>query len=171
MRQAEQTERARIEADRDADIARIQAEAEERIRQADAEVERVKQQQYVTEAQRDMAIAETQRRAEEYKAMIAALTSEKIAGIDSNAQTQITALQEQSKIAIAGILETGKTERWRIGWGWGFTTVLVVVVAVVVLALRRRQTQAGEFLPPSKQLPVNYPRIEVRSARQNAERY
>ena len=139
VRQAEMTERERIAADRDANVARIQAEADEAKRRADIEVERVKQQQYANEAQRDIAIAQAQQQAEQYKAMIAGLTSEKVAGIQSNADSQIAALQAQAQIAIAGITETGATERWRVGGGWLFAVVAVVVAGLILLAIIRRQ--------------------------------
>lgn len=120
VREAATTERARIEADAQAEIARIRGEADARIKQAEAEVERVKQQRYQSEADRDIAIAQANAKAEEYRAMIAGLTSEKVAGIQSNADTQIAALQAQAQIAIEGITQTGQTERWRVGGvaGW-----------------------------------------------------
>lgn len=137
VRQAEATERARIEAQQAEEVARIQAEADYRIRQADAEVERVKQMQYQTEAQRDIAVAEAQRRAEEYKAMIAGLTMERVAGIQSNADTQIQSLQSAAAIHIEGITQTGATERWRIGGGWAFAIVAIILVAWLVNAYYR----------------------------------
>lgn len=123
-------DQARIEAAAAADIARIQGEAAARIKQAEAEVERVRQLRYQSEADRDIAIAQAQAQGDQYKAMIAGLTSEKVAGIQSNADTQIAALQAQAQIAVEGITQTGKTERWRIGGGWLAVIVLVVVIAV-----------------------------------------
>lgn len=123
-------DQARIEAAAAAEIARIQGEADARIKQAEAEVERVRQLRYQSEADRDIAIAQAQAQADQYKAMIAGLTSEKVAGIQSNADTQIATLQAQARIAIEGITQTGQTERWRIGGGWLAVIVLVVVIAV-----------------------------------------
>lgn len=156
VREAAQTERARIEADAQAEIARIQGEAEARIQQAETEVERVKQLRYQSEADRDIAIAQAQAQAEQYQAMIAGLTAEKVSGIQSNADTQIAALQAQAQIAIAGITETGATERWRVGGGW--LTVIVVIVVIVVgwSAWLRRPQQPIVLLseqPTAKQLP------------------
>lgn len=134
-------EKSRIEAQRAADVARIQAEQAERVRQADGEVERVKLQRYETEAQRDIAIAQAQQQAEQYKAMIAGLTAERLAGIQSNADSQIATLQVQAQIATAGILETGKTERWRIAGGWAFSIVAIALGGLLVGLYMRWQPQ------------------------------
>lgn len=139
VRSAAETEQARIDAQAAADVARIEAEQAERVRQADAEVERVKQQQYATEAQRDIAIAQVEQQAEQYKASIAAITAERLAGIQANADSQIQALQSQAEIATAGILETGKTERYRIVGGWTFA-IVAIVLGGVLLALYARRT-------------------------------
>lgn len=112
VRAQRDVERARIEAQRDAEMARIEAEAQERVRLADAEVERVKQLRFESEADRDIAIAQANAKAEEYKAIIAGLTSEKVAGIQSNADTQIAALQAQAEvIAIEAQLREGEVNR------------------------------------------------------------
>lgn len=149
-------ETARIEADAQAEIARIQGEADARIKQAEAEVERVKQQRYQSDADRDIAIAQAQAQADQYRAMIAGLTSEKVAGIQSNADTQIAALQAQAQIAIEGITQTGQTERWRVGGGWLAVMVLVVVIAVGWSAWLRRPQPPVVMLSPkatAKRLP------------------
>lgn len=178
IRQTEQTERERIAAERDADVARIQAEAQERVRQADAEVERIRQMQYQSEADRDIAIAQANAKAEEYKAMIAGLTSEKITGIQSNADSQIAALQAQAQIAIAGINQTGETERWRIGGGWTFAVVAVVVAGLILLAIIRSGGLLGAAHPQSTVVllanPGQFPQIESRVKEievQHAKRY
>lgn len=145
VRSAAQTEQARIDAQAAAEVARIEAEQAERVRQADAEVERVKQQQYATNAQRDIAIAQIEQQAAQYKASIAALTAERLAGIQANADSQIQALQSQAEIATAGILETGKTERYRIMGGWAFAIVAIVLVGLLVaLYVRRTPMRADE---------------------------
>lgn len=131
-------EQARIEAAAAADIAKIQAEQAERVRQADAEVERVKQQQFATEAQRDIAIANAQAQVDQYKASIEALMAERLAGIQSNADSQIAALQAQAEIATAGILETGKTERYRIVGGWAFAIVAIGLLGLLAVLYMRR---------------------------------
>lgn len=166
VRETEQTERARIEADAQAEIARIQGEADARMKQAEAEVERVKQQRYQSEADRDIAIAQAQAQADQYRVMIAGLTSEKVAGIQSNADTQIAALQAQAQIAIAGITETGTTERWRVGAGWLAVIVLVVVIAVGWSAWLRRPQPPVVMLshePTAKRLPwaEQYESLEI----------
>ena len=134
-------EHARIEAAAAADVAKIQAEQAERVRQADAEVERVKQQQFATEAQRDIAIANAQAQVDQYKASIEALTAERLAGIQSNADSQIAALQAQAEIATAGILETGRTERYRIVGGWTFSIAALVLAGLLMALYLRRQPQ------------------------------
>jgi len=158
-------DQARIEAAAAAEIARIQGEADARIRQAEAEVERVRQLQFQSEADRDIAIAQANAKAEEYKAMIAGLTDERITAIDAQASTQITALQEQSKIAIEGIVQTGKTERWRVAFGWA--TVIAVVIALAFGWYNwLRRTQSVMVLPEqptARRLPWSdkYDRIEI----------
>jgi len=175
VRSAAATEQARIQAQRDADIARIEAEAQERVRQAEAEVERVRQMQYQTEAQRDIAIAQAEQQAHQYAAMIAGLTDEKIAGIQSNADTQIAALQAQAEIATAGILETGKTERYRIAGGWAFSIVAIVAIAIL-LGLGIRRHQAGQTVvlmadpDPMARLASRMNEIEVYHAKHHITR-
>lgn len=150
VRAQRDVERARIEAQRDAETARIEAEAQERVRLADAEVERVKQLRFESEADRDIAIAQANAKAEEYKAMIAGLTSEKVAGIQSNADTQIAALQAQAEIATAGILETGKTERWRVAFGWATVIISLLIIGVAIIVWMRRQGGAILVLPDGR---------------------
>ena len=135
VRSAAETEQARIEAAAAADVAKIQAEQAERVRQADAEVERVKQQQYATNAQRDIAVAQVEQQAQQYRATVAALTAERLAGIQANADSQIAALQAQAEIATAGILET---ERYRIVGGWTFAIVAIVLAGLLVALYVRR---------------------------------
>lgn len=167
IRAERDVEQARIEAAAAADIARIQGEADARIRQAEAEVERIKQQRYQSEADRDIAIAQAQAQADQYRAMIAGLTSEKIAGIQSNADTQIATLQESAKIAIEGIVQTGQTERWRIGGAWLAVIVLTLVLVIGWRAwLQRPQAPPVVLLseqPSTKRLPWadDYEHLEI----------
>ena len=138
VRAERDVEQERIRAQRDAEVAKIEAEATERVRQADAEVERVKQMQFETAAQRDIAIAQAQAQVDQYKASIAALTAERLAGIQSNADSQMAALQAQAEIATAGILETGKTERYRIVGGWAFAIVAIGLLGLLAVLYIRR---------------------------------
>lgn len=159
-------EKARISADAQAEIARIQGEAQARITQAEAEVERVRQLQYQSGADRDIAIAQANAKAEEYKAMIAGLTNEKIAGIQSNADTQIAALQEQSKIAIEGIVQTGQTERYRVAFGWATVIVGLVIMGAAILYWMRRQMHDAIMVLPgpvrnAAQLPWYSDSLEI----------
>lgn len=151
VRSAAETEQARIEAAAAADVAKIQAEQAERVRQADAEVERVKQQQYATNAQRDIAVAQVEQQAQQYRATVAALTAERLAGIQANADSQIAALQAQAEIATAGILETGRTERYRIVGGWTFAVVAVVLVGLLLALYMRRQPQQPVMMVTGQQ--------------------
>lgn len=144
IRAGRDIELERIQAERDREVANVEALAAERVTQAEAEVERVRQMQYESEAARDVAIAQAQAQADEYKAMVAALSSEKIAGIDANAQTQITALQEQAKIATEGIVQTGLTERFRIVGGWVFAITVVLVIGGLLRAWAGRQRQEAQ---------------------------
>ena len=140
VRAARDIEQERIKAQAQQEIARIQGESDAHIKQAEAEVERVRQMQFQSEAQRDIAIAQAHQQAEEYKAMIAGLTDEKLAGIQANADTQIVALQEQARIAVAGITETGQTERYRIVGGWATVIVSIILATLVGLYWMRRST-------------------------------
>ena len=151
VRSAAETEQARIDAQTAAEVARIEAEQAERVRQADAEVERVKQQQYATEAQRDIAIANAQAQVDQYKASISAITAERLAGIQSNADSQIAALQAQAEIATAGITETGRTERYRIVGGWTFAIVSVVLVGLLLALYAQRHQQRSVIMVSGKQ--------------------
>lgn len=168
VRAGRDVEQARIQAAAQADIARIQAEQAERVRQADIEVERVRQMQFQSEAQRDIAIAQAQQQAEQYKAMIAGLTAEKVSGIQSNADTQIAALQAQAQIAIEGITQTGQTERYRIAGGWTFAVVAIVLVALLLMAAMRRRHTVVLLADPSqiRQLQSPVYEIEVNHAKQ-----
>jgi hypothetical protein len=173
VRAGRDIELERIQAQRDAQVADIEATAQERVRQAEAEVERVRQMRYESEAARDVAIAQAQAQADEYRAMVAALSSEKIAGIDANAQTQIVALQEAGKIHIEGITQTGITERWRIGGGWLFAITLVLVAGGLLRAVLYRQAQPQpvhmiEIRRQPRQLPGQQPAyIEMRRQRKD----
>lgn len=146
-------EQERIKSQAQQEITRIQGEADAHIKQAEAEVERVRQMQFQSEAQRDIAIAQAQAQAEEYKAMIAGLTDEKLAGIQANADTQIVALQEQARIAVAGITETGQTERYRIVSGWATVIVSIIVAALVGLYWMRRSTGRVMMVLPRPHAP------------------
>lgn len=167
VRSAAGTEQARIDAQAQAEIARIEAEQAERVRMADAEVERVRQQQFATEAQRDMAIAQTQASVDQYKASIQALVDEKTENIRAGADTQIAALQGQAQIAIAGITETGSTERYRIVGGWTFAIVAIVLIAILIIGAMRRVQQARLLLLPHERqsLPWMNNEIEIREVR------
>jgi hypothetical protein len=166
VRTAAATEQARIEAQANAEVARIEGEQAERLRLAEAEVERVRQLQYQSEAERDIAIARVQAEAQQYQTMIASLTAEKIAGIQSNAYTQIAALQAQAQIAIEGITETGSTERYRIAGGWIFATVAIVLVALLIVSAMRRQPRQVVLLPHERAaLPWLNDAIEMREVK------
>lgn len=151
VRAAAETEQARIDAQAAAEVARIEAEQAERVRQADAEVERVKQQQFATNAQRDIAIAQIEQQAAQYKASIAALTSERLAGIQANADSQIAALQAQAEIATAGITETGRTERYRIVGGWTFAIVAIVLCGLLLALYAQRHQQRPVIMVTGRQ--------------------
>lgn len=151
IRNERMVEVERIEAQAQAEQARIEGEAAAALRQADAEVERIKQQRFVNEADRDIAIAQAQQQAEQYKAMIAGLTDEKLAGIQANADTQIMALQEATKIAVEGIVQTGQTERTRIVGGWSSVIVALILVGLIVLYWMRRYS--AHMVVVSRQQP------------------
>lgn len=172
IRAERDAELARIEAERDRQVADINALAQERVKAAEAQVEQVKQQRYESEAARDVAIAQAQAQADEYKAMVAALSSEKIAGIDANAQTQIVALQEQARIATQGILQTGKTERYRIVGGWTFAIVALLVIALLIIRLmvhRERYVPQTRVLPGERRQLSGHQSAYIEARRSKAE--
>jgi uncharacterized membrane protein YgcG len=70
-----------------------------------------------------------------------------LAGIQANADSQIQALQSQADIATAGILETGKTERYRIVGGWAFAIVAIVLVGLLVGLYVRRAPMHADSRP------------------------
>lgn len=163
-RQGGMTERARIEAARDTEVERVKGEAAEKLRQADAEVRRVEMAQYQSETDRAVAVAEAQRRQAEYEALIAGLVAQREAEVYAQAQTQIATLQGTTQIAISGITETGKTERWRLGLG--FSGVVVVSLVLVVIYLHQRRGSSGPVLvlldgAQLRRLPVNDRSFEV----------
>jgi len=153
-RQAAMTERSRIQAQSAEEIAHIQAESDERVRLADAEVERIKQMRFESERDKDIAIAQANAKAEEYKAMIAGLTSEKVAGIQSNADTQIAALQAQARIAVEGITQTGQTERWRVAFEWATVIVGLIIMGASILYWLRRQGSRVVMVLPDVRRPT-----------------
>lgn len=137
IRNERMIEAERIEAQRDVDIANIEAQAAERVKEAEAEVERVRQLQYQSETERAIAIAQAEARRDEYKAMIAGLTEQHIAEVTAASSQQLAALQYAADIHIAGITETGTTERWRIAGGWIGFVVSIVTIGLVVIAVSR----------------------------------
>lgn len=166
VRTAAETEQARIAAQRDAEVTRIEGEAQARIADAQKEVERVRQQQFQTESDRDVAIAQAQAQVDQYKASIQALVDEKTENIRAGADTQIAALQGQAQIAIAGITETGSTERYRIAGGWIFATVAIVLVALLIISAMRKQQRQVVLLPHQRpQLPWTNDAIEMREVK------
>ena len=159
------TDRANVRADSAAEIARIKAaeaeavtraqgEADARVKQAEAEVERVRQMQFESAADRDIAIAQANAKRDEYAAMIAGLTDERVTAITAQADTQIAALQEQSKIAIEGIVQTGQTERWRVAFGWATVIVGLVIMGAAVLYWMRRHGAGVMMVLPNVQRPT-----------------
>lgn len=150
-------EKAKTEAERDVELERVRGEEAARLREADAEVERVKQMRFATEADRDIAVAQAQAQAEQYKAMIRGLTDERVEEIQALARTQVTALQETGDIMVEGIVQTGKTERWRIILGWATVIVALVILGRLAAQWLRRQEQPNVVVmlptPRSMELP------------------
>jgi hypothetical protein len=148
IRQTEMTERERISAQSAEEIARIAADQAEKERLADAEIERIKQQQFSSQHDRDLAIARERARVAEYKASLQALVDEKVENIRAGADTQIAALQEAAKIHIAGIKETGETQRsvW-VGYYALRVVGLLILGAGLIIVLTRRPQPAPYVLP------------------------
>lgn len=138
VRTAAETDQAIIAAQAAEDIARINGEQAEQLRLADAEVERVKQEQYATEAARDLAIAQTTASIELYKASLQAVVAERVESIQRNSEMQIATLHESASIAIEGITQVGLTERTRIIGSWAFYIILVLAIAVGCIAYLKR---------------------------------
>lgn len=143
IRNQRMIEEQRIQADRDRQVADLEAQQAERERLADLEVERVRQQQYATEAQRDLAIAQEQARVMEYKASLQALVDEKAENIRAQADTQIAALNNAALIHVTGLTQSGETERTRITWGWVFSAIVALVAGLTIW--RRQGIQAEQW--------------------------
>lgn len=138
VRTAAETDQAIIAAQAAEDIARVNGEQAEQLRLADAEVERVKQEQYATEAARDIAIAQTTASIELYKASLQAVVAERVESIQRNSEMQIATLHESASIAIEGITQVGLTERTRIIGSWAFYIILILAIAVGCIAYLKR---------------------------------
>lgn len=148
IRAERDVETARINAQRDAEAARIQGEADQRIAEAQAEVERIRNARYADEQQAKIAIAAAEAQAAAFIAQTNALVAERIRSLEVNADSQMAALQAQAQIAIAGIHETGETQRHTMTGYYTLRVVgLLILGAGLIVILTRRRPQPYHVLP------------------------
>ena len=122
---------AETEHQRTVDVARINADANARIADANRQLEAQRIQGKISEAQaKSMADA--------FAALVASKRDEAIAGITQNAQ-----------VAIAGINQTGETERNRLGWDAKSNMLTIAIIGLLLLTamliLYRRTNQAPQI--------------------------
>lgn len=116
-RDAERKEKqAETERQRQTDVARINADAQARIAEANRQLEAQRIQGRISEAQA--------------KAMADAFT----ASVNAKRDEYIAALQSNAQVAISGINETGQTERSRISWEAKSNMLTIGIVGFLVLA-------------------------------------
>lgn len=125
------TERVKLRTERDAEIARVRAQADtEQARiegEATARVEEAKAQlQREVEAGK-LAQAQADAQARQFVAMVEAQRDQKLAEIQLSYEKAAAMIESQSEVAIAGITETGITERWRVTFD-GITAILAVLI-------------------------------------------
>lgn len=138
VREAEATQRTQIEAQRDAEVARIEADA--------AEAERLHSQQLEAQRQAGQLSAEQARQqAESFRTMVQTQAQTEIRQIDANYALMAQSLTEQAEIAQAGIQESGLTERTRITLD-GHRDIALVVVLGLLLAIYLYGRQRRELL-------------------------
>lgn len=146
-RDAERKEKqAETEHQRAVDVARINADANARIAEANRQLEAQRIQGKISEAQaKSMADA--------FAALVASKRDEAIAGITQNAQ-----------VAIAGINQTGDTERTRLGWDAKSNMLTIAIIglllltAMVILHHRTKQTpQITVMLAHSQRTQLEQP--------------
>lgn len=106
---------AETEHQRTVDVARINADANARIAEANRQLEQQRIQGKISEAQaKSMSDA--------FAALVASKRDEAIAGITQNAQ-----------VAIAGINQTGETERNRLGWDAKSNMLTIAIIGLLLL--------------------------------------
>lgn len=115
-RDAERKEKqAETERQRQIEVARINADAQARIAEANKQLEAQRVQGRISEAQA--------------KAMADAFAS----AVNAKRDEYIAALQSNAQVAIAGINETGQTERSRISWEAKANMLTIGIVGLLVL--------------------------------------
>lgn len=164
-----QTEIARIQAEQAKETARIEGEAATRIQEAEAQLQREVQAGQLAQAQADA-------QARQFVAMVEAERDKRITEIELSYGQAAAMIESQSEVAIAGINQTGETERNRIAWDSSYNIITVLVIAAIVIYWMRRQKQpaapqvimiqAGQrppiaaryiYLPQSDYSEVEYP--------------
>lgn len=150
MRNEKQVELARIEQARQAEVARIEGEAAAKVEEAKAQLAR-------EVAAGQIAQAEADRQARAFEALVNATTTQATRQIELEYQGQAELIMRQTEIALAGVRETGTTERWRIATSAGISVVSVLMIGAIVLFFMRRQGPQPQppvlVLPPGHQWP------------------
>jgi hypothetical protein len=157
------SERAKIKADRDERLAEIERQRQTDVAAAkaasDLNIENAKIQLERERQAGLISVAEEQRKGAEYTALINAATNKAIADINGQYALMIANQQEVTKIAIAGIKDTGLTERTKVMWDGKYNIVTVLVISLIVAGWmhyqdRKRQMEITALRPPA--LPPPY---------------
>jgi len=114
-------QKADIVRQQNADIARINSDAQARV----AESNRLLQAQV---EQGKLNIAQAQAQADAFKSLVEQKANESIAAISKNAETAIAGINQAGQINLAGVQETGETARAGIAAESHNNTVLLLVV-------------------------------------------
>lgn len=156
-------QKADLERLRSAEVARINADAQARLAEANRQI-----QADITNGKITMAQAQAQ--ADAFKALVEQKASESIAAINKNADTAIAGINQAGQINLAGVKETGETARASIAAESHNNVVLMLVVGgllaialtfVGFLMLRRQPAQVPQapqvtFVLPEHLLPGGY---------------
>lgn len=134
-------ETTRIESQAQIEVERVKGDAAVRVREAQVAVEQVRQQQYASAHQRDIAVAEAEAHARGV-----------IAGIESERDQAVAGILGQRDIAITEIEQIGATDRSLITQSnfaknafvvGAFVVLIILTLGYVLVAIRERsQPQA-----------------------------
>ena len=126
IKQEEETERARIQAEAEQRMAEINRQAAEAVEQAKAEVERAKNERYADQYARDVAIANAQAQVEQYNVMVDAWRQTQIRTIEVDTDRALAAIHSQTDLGLKAIETAGEVKRWALTTDMVWSVVLIV---------------------------------------------
>jgi hypothetical protein len=157
---------ARINAEKDRQVAEIEAEAQRKITEANQELERIANARFADEQQAKIAIANAQAQRDITIKTIDSWLNERVNVIESQQAVAVAGVQAQANIAIAGITETGATERSKdTNSAWSFASIVLVAIiaALAIINMRHKQRmllleqmRQQEQLPYAHSAPVDW---------------